>query len=191
MRRGHLRSRVRRQNSKRERHLGDDDDYWDEEREHYDAIALDPVYDASWREWIATVRRQVGIGTIVDIRDAARENLDRVFGLYLSSYTIVLDDPHQCPLPALVEGIAGQTRAIKRRFTAVKSYTALMMAKLWWGLYRRPRARALLFQKHVPVAAGTSNVNMTGSWVDHERAGVRPSSNGDGHAGAGVADGRK
>jgi hypothetical protein len=33
-------------------------------------------------------RRQVGIGTIVDIRDAASEPLDRVFNLYLSSYTV-------------------------------------------------------------------------------------------------------
>ncbi len=32
-----------------------------------DAIAQDPIYDAGWREWILTVRRQVGIIDIADL----------------------------------------------------------------------------------------------------------------------------
>ena len=40
------------------------------------------------------------------------------------------------------------------------------MAEQWWGLYRRDKWRAQLFQKNVPTVAGISNVNMTGSWAD-------------------------
>lgn len=32
-----------------------------------DAMAADPVYDAAWREWILTVRRQVGMIDIADL----------------------------------------------------------------------------------------------------------------------------
>ena len=32
-----------------------------------DAVAADPIYDDDWREWIATVRRQVGIIDIADL----------------------------------------------------------------------------------------------------------------------------
>jgi hypothetical protein len=32
-----------------------------------DAIAADPVYDAAWREWILTVRRQVGMIDVADL----------------------------------------------------------------------------------------------------------------------------
>lgn len=32
-----------------------------------DAISLDPIFDAAWREWILTVRRQVGLIDIADL----------------------------------------------------------------------------------------------------------------------------
>lgn len=32
-----------------------------------EAVAADPIYDEAWREWIATVRRQVGIIDIADL----------------------------------------------------------------------------------------------------------------------------
>jgi hypothetical protein len=32
-----------------------------------DAVAADPVYDEAWREWIVTVRRQIGIIDIADL----------------------------------------------------------------------------------------------------------------------------
>jgi len=40
-------------------------------------------------------RRKIGVGTIVDIRDASAQPLDRVFNLYLSSYSIMLDNPEK------------------------------------------------------------------------------------------------
>jgi len=111
-------------------------------------------------------RERVGLGTIVDIRDAAAEPLDNVFGLYLSSYTVTLARPEKRPLDELVEELAILTRRIKRKRTAVRSFQAFAMARWWWDFFREKRYQALFFQKTVPVAAGISNVNMTGCWAD-------------------------
>lgn len=114
-------------------------------------------------------RDRVGLGTIVDIRDAARQPLDQVFGLYLSSYTVLLQEPEKKPFEQLVQSIAQRTGRIKRRHGAVKGYTALMMARLSWDLFPKigkGHLQGQLFHKNVPVTAGISNVNMTRSWVD-------------------------
>jgi NRPS condensation-like uncharacterized protein len=117
-------------------------------------------------------RDQVGLGTIVDIRDHARQPLDDVFGLYLSSYTVVLKDPEKADMETLTKTITATTAKIKKKNLAVKAYTALMAARLCWdslGKFRRKRLQPLVFQKNVPVQAGISNVNMTKSWVDAPR----------------------
>ncbi len=111
-------------------------------------------------------RQNVGIGTIVDIRDAAKTPLDRVFNLYLSSYTVMLDYAELSPMDKLVEQVAAYTQRVKKRFTPVKGYAALVMARHWWDLYKNRRYQAQFFHKTVPVAAGISNVNMTKSWAD-------------------------
>jgi hypothetical protein len=114
-------------------------------------------------------RDKVGLGTIVDIRDAARQSLDQVFGLFLSSYTVVLDKPEQTAVDVLAKAISARTSKIKRKNGAAKGYTALMFARLSWDLLPklgRKHLRAQVFHKNVPVTAGISNVNMSKSWVD-------------------------
>jgi NRPS condensation-like uncharacterized protein len=114
-------------------------------------------------------RDQVGLGTIVDIRDAARQSLDQVFGLYLSSYTVVLDKPEQADLEGLTRAIAARTGKIKRTNGAVKAYTALMMARMSWDMLPKlgkKHLQAQVIHKNAPVTAGISNVNMSKSWVD-------------------------
>lgn len=128
-------------------------------------------------------RRQIGIGTIVDIRDAASESLDRVFGLYLSSYTVLLDNPEQRPAGEITKQVAAHTGRIKKNMGTVKSFFGLMIARFWYDMYDSPRFRATLLHKTVPVVAGISNVNMTNSWVDAERA-QKGAAAVSGHAGA-------
>lgn len=45
-----------------------------------DAVAADPVYDDAWREWIITVRRQVGIIDIADLIFVRSEHYQAVKG---------------------------------------------------------------------------------------------------------------
>jgi NRPS condensation-like uncharacterized protein len=111
-------------------------------------------------------RQQIGLGTIVDIRDAAAQPLDRVFNLYLSSYTVLLTNAEKRSGEELTREIAQQTAQLKKSFATVKGFWALAMARFWWDLYASNRYRSQLLHKTVPVVAGISNVNMTHSWVD-------------------------
>ncbi len=132
-------------------------------------------------------RRQVGIGTIVDIREAASESLDRVFNLYLSSYTVVLENPENRPVDELTHEVAQRTARLKKTLATVKSFWALVMARFWYDIYDSPRFRATLLHKTVPVIAGISNVNMTGSWVDPRPASLPPETAETSEAGGGAA----
>jgi hypothetical protein len=127
-------------------------------------------------------RRGVGIGTIVDIRDAASQPLDRVFNLYLSSYTVLLKNPEERATKDVMSDVARETKQIKESLATVKGFWALEMARFGYDVYDSPRFRAMLLHKTVPVVAGISNVNMSGSWVDptppageEKGAGDRPS----------------
>lgn len=117
-------------------------------------------------------RRKLGIGTIVDIRDAASESLDQVFNLYLSSYTVLLDNPENRTADDLTRAVAAETGRIKKSLAAVRGFFALSMARFWYDVYDSQRFQASLLHKTVPVVAGISNVNMTGSWADCKAEGV-------------------
>ncbi len=114
-------------------------------------------------------RDRLSLGTIVDIRDAASQPMDNVFGLYLSSYVTILTQPEKTPPDRLLEIIAKATRKVKARFGSVKAFAALEVARFWWDTYGNAKWKSQMFHKHVPVVAGTSNVNMTGSWTDQPR----------------------
>jgi hypothetical protein len=125
-------------------------------------------------------RRRIGIGTIVDIRDAASEPLDRVFNLYLSSYTVVLNEPENRPLEEVLARTSQTTSALKKSFATVKSFWAMAMARLFWDYSRSARYRSLMLHKMVPVVAGISNVNMTRTWADVQHASSTAGGGGEG-----------
>ena len=72
------------------------------------------------KRWFHLQRTKVGLGTIVDIRDAASKPLDQTFGLYLSSYTVVLDKPEQRTADQLFGEIATSTARMKETFATVR-----------------------------------------------------------------------
>jgi hypothetical protein len=115
-------------------------------------------------------RRKIGIGTIVDIRGASADSLDRVFNLYLSSYTVLVDNPENRTADDLTRAVAAETCRVKKSLATVRGYFALGMARFWYDVYDSPRFRASLLHKTVPVVAGISNVNMTHSWADSKGA---------------------
>jgi hypothetical protein len=110
-------------------------------------------------------RRQVALGTIVDIRDYAAQPLDQVFGLYLSSYSVVLERPEATDANTLVETIRLRTQKIKADQGMVRGFAALETARRWWDWFPHPRRQAQLFYKTIPITAGISNVKMSASWV--------------------------
>ncbi|MCL2645557.1 MAG: hypothetical protein FWD61_00965 [Phycisphaerales bacterium] len=117
-------------------------------------------------------RDQMGVGTIVDIRDASAKPLDGIFNLYLSSYTVLLNKPEHRPVAELLHEVAATTAKVKKTFGTVRGFWALVMARFWTDRLKKwPRHQAQLLHKAVPLVAGISNVNMTKSWADQPREG--------------------
>lgn len=115
-------------------------------------------------------RDRVGLAAAVDLRPLAGGALDDVFGFFLSYFTVVLASPERRQLTELVAAIAHHTGAIKSKAYAIRFILSLRIARLAWDAFRKPRSKAQLFQKGLPLLAGISNVNLTGSWIDRAEA---------------------
>ena len=88
--------------------------------------------------------------------------------MYLSSFAVLLDNPEKRTAEDLTREIAAETGRIKKTYETVRRYWALVMARFWYDMYESSRFRASLLHKTVPLVAGISNVNMTGSWADSQ-----------------------
>jgi hypothetical protein len=108
----------------------------------------------------------VAVATAVDLKSLSTRSLDDVFGFFVGYFTIVHDRPEIRPLPELVAAIACETSASKSAAHALEFTWGLRIARWIWEWSSRPRFKALLFQKGLPLLAGISNVNLTNSWAD-------------------------
>jgi NRPS condensation-like uncharacterized protein len=113
-------------------------------------------------------RNRISLATAVDLRSRAGEGLHDVFGFFLSYFTVVLDSPEKESFEELTRAIAEETSALKAKAHPIRFILGLRMARILWDAFRKPRRKAQLFQKMLPLLAGVSNVNLTGSWVDRE-----------------------
>lgn len=113
-------------------------------------------------------RNRLALGTIVDIRHAAENELKSVFGQYLSQYTLVLKEPEQTSFTTLLKSISTQTQKIKKTFQTIKNFATWNLSLFTWNLASSQKSKARFFQKHAPLLAGISNVNLTPSWAGQE-----------------------
>ena len=111
-------------------------------------------------------RDRVGLATAVDLRPLAGGQLDELFGFFLSYFTVVLEHPEKQTLTRLAAAIAQETGALKANAYPVRFVLSLRIACAVWDAFRKPRRKAQLFPKMLPLHAGISNVNLTGSWMD-------------------------
>lgn len=113
-------------------------------------------------------RDRVAIATAVDLKPLSAGKPDDVFGFFVGYFTVVQDRPEMGPLPELVAAIARETSASKSAARALEFTWSLRIARWIWEWSSRPRFKAQLFQKALPLLAGISNVNLTGSWADQK-----------------------
>ncbi len=109
-------------------------------------------------------RDRVGIASAVDLRDCDADA--PVFGFAVGYYSVVLERPEQIALPELVRIVAKETALKKAKENAAGFSLNLKCARLFWKLYSSPHARAQLFFKGLPLLAGISNANLSGSWIE-------------------------
>lgn len=92
------------------------------------AMAADPIYDENWREWILTIRRQIGIVDFADL-------------LYVRSelYRLQRGEQHAQPLPpALFGEKEGRIALANRRKDPLLLFSALQR-HLGYPVVARPR----------------------------------------------------
>lgn len=109
-------------------------------------------------------RQSIALGSIVDLRPYAGEDMADAFGLFLG-FTNVICRPQELRDPELlVRTISAQT-AQQKRLGIPQSSAIRMFAGVTAGRWIKPEKMAHFYQKHVPLAGGISNVNMNRSWA--------------------------
>ncbi len=111
-------------------------------------------------------RRDLAIGSIVDLRPHAGSDLSSVFGLYLGFTHVICRRANLTNFPALLRSISLQNRVHKRDGIA-QSSLAWMLAAHIGRQGGKPAKLYRFYRKEIPLAAGLSNVNLAGTWADH------------------------
>ncbi len=107
-------------------------------------------------------RDGLGLASAIDLRRFETSAAGNTGGLLISQYVIVETRPDEVPMPDLVARIARKTRLLK----AASGRAVLCAGLLFWRLSRTPWAKATLHLRGAPLAAGLSNVNLSGSWLE-------------------------
>jgi NRPS condensation-like uncharacterized protein len=109
-------------------------------------------------------RRELAIGSIVDLRPSSDQPLNDVFDLLLGFTSICCQTIHLNHWPQLIESVAKQTRQQKRCGLPLAS--CLRMAYgLVVGKYLSREKVIEFYRKRVPLAGANSNVNLNRCWA--------------------------
>jgi hypothetical protein len=111
-------------------------------------------------------RRDIAVGTIVDLRARAKRDMSRVFGLFLGFANVICRRDDLRDWPRLVRRIARQTRAHKEN-DAPQASAVWMCAALAASRFMPVQETFRFYRKHMPLAGGISNVNLNGTWASH------------------------
>jgi hypothetical protein len=109
-------------------------------------------------------RQDLAMGTIVDLRPAARADLSNTFGMFLGFTTTLCRPDELTQWPRLLEAVAAQSRQHKQSAQPQSSVLRMAAALSAGRMYSRERIIDF-YRKRVPLAGGTSNVNLTESWA--------------------------
>ena len=115
-------------------------------------------------------RRDLAVGNIVDLRalHPGRVGGD-AFGLFLGYLTTIYRGRDVADFPRLLRATASQNRRDRRDRRAAASMARMAAGRLAGHLVRAADLPEF-YRKRVPLAAGLSNVNLAGTWVETARA---------------------
>jgi hypothetical protein len=108
-------------------------------------------------------RTALGVASIVSAREDFDAEPQRVFGQFLSSFSVVHPVPEGIGLRELARDIHAETARIRRERRYLQTVLALGVAGLMWPFLSAPR-RAGFFAKYHPVWGGVTTLNVDGLW---------------------------
>lgn len=127
------------------------------------AVAAETCHRCHTRP-LAPERRELALGTIVDLRGFSRNDLGDIFGLFMGFTTVQVRPKVLGDWPALLRSIALQSVFQKQHRLAQISQIRMAAAIAESRFLSLPNW-VKFYQKHMPLAAGISNVNMRRTWA--------------------------
>jgi hypothetical protein len=112
----------------------------------------------------------MSVGTIVDTRADANEDLENVLGTFLGYYLVRVAGKGKVSLGDLSQRIAVLTRARKAQRSYLDAAVNLRVSSTIWS-HMKPGSRAEFARRAMPMTAGLSNVYLKNCWIDQEGAG--------------------
>ncbi len=109
-------------------------------------------------------RRDIALGTIVDLRRLSRKDLSDTFGLFLGFTNVIVRDRDLADFDRLLAVIHAQNEVSRRTHAAAASATWLGISLLFSRSLTGHRSYQF-YRKHMPLAGGISNVNMNRTWA--------------------------
>jgi hypothetical protein len=116
-------------------------------------------------------RRNIALGTIVNVRADCGIDRERTFGLFLGSYVVSHPVPAGITLRALATDLRGQTAHLKRHKLFLATPLELALAGRVFNLCST-RRQEQFYQKYHPLAGGISNMRLDAYWQSGEK--VKP-----------------
>ncbi len=110
------------------------------------------------------------LGTIVDTRADASDDLSESLGTFLGYFLTRVAGDGRVGLGELTRGIAVSTRRQKQRRNYLDSALNLRVASAIWPRLK-PESRVAFARRALPLTAGISNVHLRGTWIERQGAG--------------------
>jgi hypothetical protein len=112
--------------------------------------------------------RDLALGTIVDTRSDALENLSNSFGTFLAYYLVRYAADRDASLAETVRRVAGITQPIKARQGYIDSLVNMKFINAVWP-YLSETVKYQFLRKSLPMTAGISNVYLRDPWIEQNR----------------------
>jgi hypothetical protein len=114
-------------------------------------------------------RRELAVGSIVNLRNEHREDPRATFGQFLSSLRVSHPVPDGITLEELARDVHRATARIKREKLYLTTLFAMAVDRAF-ARFQSPRQRMGIYAKNYPVGAGVSSLNVNALWRGSEPA---------------------
>jgi hypothetical protein len=109
-------------------------------------------------------RKDVAVGSVVDLRPYGPQSLASTFGLFLGFTNVICQPADLADFDRLLCCVAKQTRLQKQTGVAPASLM-WMSAAMVVGTLSNPAELYHFYRKELPLAGGSSNVDLTRTWA--------------------------